>query len=109
VSLVHSDLKSAHIPSVCSRGGVTARRGPPQIFVCVDTSPRPDPVPLHKGRIYTVSAVAVDDAGAIGLGVEEAHPGDGFTHFFADRFRPLRDSDIDVFRRMLTPLDERVP
>ena len=77
--------------------------------ICIDASPRPDPVPLRKGALYTVATIAVDDAGAIGVGLVEVEPVKGFSHFYADRFRPVRDMNIDVFRRMLTPLDERVP
>ena len=69
--------------------------------VCTDAGPRPDPVPLHKGGIYHVSSIAIDDSGVIGLGLEEVEPGDGFTHFFADRFRPVRDTDISALKRLL--------
>ena|ERR1700726_1578065 len=78
---------------------------------CVDSKPRDDrPVPLQEGQIYTIRDMSVSRKGDLGFLLKEivrpnsrmyAHDGTIVeTGFFADRFRPLREQNIEVFRQM---------
>ena len=78
-----------------------------QKVVCVDTSPTDlgFPVPMVRGRIYTVSEVRLETGG---LRLNEAPMWKQHGHcdwYRATRFRPVieRTTDISIFEQMLTP------
>jgi hypothetical protein len=73
-----------------------------QLVVCV----APADI-LEKGRIYTVSAIGAGYAtGAAMLQTEETRAyGTTPYPWYADRFRPVKDTSIEIFRRLVAPIE----
>jgi len=80
-----------------------------QFVVCVDDGPGAggDPVVLRRGYVYTVLKVTPPRWNGCEWGVNVDAQGEDFTGYFpdyrADRFRPLRDESLSVFRQALEP------
>lgn len=75
-----------------------------QKVVCIDDGPTPflDAVPLVKGVVYTIANIGLHADSAIGLDEVDA----GASQWFANRFRPVKTTNIDVFLQMLNPVRE---
>lgn len=82
-----------------------------QKVVCVDNGPsrfgwKSSPTKLKKGAIYTVTACWMHEISKVpAITVAEVAPTFGYNGFDAARFRPVtsRDTDITIFRKMLSP------
>lgn len=80
-----------------------------QRVVCVDAKPRPDvgnlPTLLTEGQIYTIDAIYETSAGVSVTLCEVAVPSTPPYRYkigwCADRFRPVKETDISVFTAML--------
>jgi hypothetical protein len=73
-----------------------------QQVVCVDNKPRdwrPFGDPLHVGGVYTVAGITLGGEGVL---LHEAVAGSP-TGYWANRFRPVRKTSIEVFEQMLAP------
>lgn len=71
-----------------------------QLVVCVDDTPRLySGKRLVRGHIYTVTGENIDAFGAYGISVAEAKAR-GTGYFLADRFRPIDEARIEVFRKI---------
>lgn len=77
-----------------------------QLVVCVDDRPRRGsvvyhlPVPLRRGTVYTIIDTGVSNKGAPIVRIAEALPHKGSSGFFADRFRPVDETRLEVFRKI---------
>lgn len=90
-----------------------------QMVVCVDGDFR-GVHPLDKtlcqfparGRIYTIRGFLVRPDDGLGLLLEEiVNPADYYSDgygepaFFAYRFRPVKETNIEIFRKLVAPID----
>lgn len=77
-----------------------------QLVVCVDAEKRSrwdPPSGLKRGSVYTIAGV-VEWLGSVGVLTEEVEmPSRHYLAHHASRFRPLKDSALDVFRQALEP------
>jgi len=76
-----------------------------QLVCCINDQPPPhDPVRrLVRGTVYTVVGVVCGFGGGDGLLLAEAQLPEEFYGFAAERFRPLSEARLAVFRSMLSP------
>ena len=83
-----------------------------QRVVCVSSAPF---VPfgctsVYVGNVYTIRRVA-ETYGGLGIWVEEisnpSAPCGEEWGFFAHRFRPVKDTSIEIFRKLLAPIPEK--
>lgn len=82
-----------------------------QKVVCVDNGPsrfgwKSRPKILRKGAIYTVTACWIHEINKVpAVNLAEVKNTFGYNGFDAARFRPVtsRDTDITVFKKMLSP------
>lgn len=94
--------------------------GPGSVVVCVDASNMPpDMFPLRKGARYIVRrlyhdatffgpGVPHDEPGIALEGIDNRNPTGGENLYRLSRFRPIDDSDSQIFRDILADTDERV-
>lgn len=73
-----------------------------QRVVCVDAS---GATMLIKNNIYTVAAVS--PAGR-GIRLYETCPGSDYHGFRAERFRPVHETNIDIFRQILIDAPKQI-
>jgi hypothetical protein len=82
-----------------------------QKVVCINNGPsrfgwQSRPKILRKGAIYTVTACWIHDVNHVpAVTLAEVKPTFGYNGFDAARFAPVdkRDTDITIFKKMLTP------
>lgn len=78
-----------------------------QRVVCVDDSAgrfaQGDEWHLVKGKIYTISAVAIV-RGKVPVCQIAEHAMERGSYLLSKRFRPVDEKRIDVFRALLTPI-----
>lgn len=81
--------------------------------VCVDAKPRKGGAPptgLTERKVYTVRGVCSATKGIyLEEIINENHPTWGVEWaYFPDRFAPIRTTNIDIFLKMLKPVEEKV-
>ena len=78
-----------------------------QKVVCIDDRQRNLPTNCVRGVVYTISDIYVHPQWGMKVYLHEIQAPPFNQGYFADRFRPVRTTDISIFTAMLAPISHK--